>query len=152
MGRQIRFLSQKPFHRRCLLPHNRVLVQRAVTLTGCRFPPRGRFLLADHAKARRPTQFTFAIPLNETRRIAVNISRLPEMLRKPSRCGLALNVSPTTRRTLFLVHQDRSIRSTTAKYRSPVIMGGGRKATIVGFPLVWHAGGISAVTSPAVIA
>jgi len=60
-------------------------------------------------------------------------------------------------RAVFLVHQDRSIRSTTAarttlSYRSPLIMGGGPKATIIGFPLVWHAGGISAVTSPAVIA
>jgi len=42
-------------------------------------------------------------------------------------------------------------RTSTLSYRAPVIMGGGRKASIVGFPLARHGGDIG-VTPPAIIA
>ena len=37
-GGQIPILSPKPIHRSCLLSYHRVLVQRALSLAGCRFP------------------------------------------------------------------------------------------------------------------
>ena len=43
------------------------------------------------------------------------------------------------------VKQHKSLKGTRA------IMGGGRKASIVGFPLAWHAGDIG-VNQPAIIA
>jgi hypothetical protein len=39
----------------------------------------------------------------------------------------------------------------TLSYRLRAIMAGGRKASIVGFPLAWHAGGIG-VNQPVIIA
>jgi len=41
-------------------------------------------------------------------------------------------------------------RTNTSSYRSGAIMGGGRKANIVGFPLGWHAGDIG-VNQPPII-
>jgi hypothetical protein len=43
---------------------------------------------------------------------------------------------------LWSIRITTGTRTSTLSYRSRAIMGGGRKASIVGFPLAWHAGRI----------
>jgi hypothetical protein len=52
---------------------------------------------------------------------------------------------------LWSIRITTGTRTSTLSYRSRAIMGGGRKASIVGFPLAWRAGGIG-VNPPAIIA
>jgi hypothetical protein len=93
--------------------------------------------------------------------------RWRKILRRPTAIRLPPPVQRGTllrtdlpERALSPEHQDRLFnlprittvtRTSTLSYRSRAIMGGGRKASIVGFPLAWHAGRIG-VNPPAIIA